>query len=277
MVTRIPRVIFLTGGIGNQLFQFTYGRWLQTNFGVVVKFANLQSSQVHGSSSLFLEENETIRLPKRLAEVLFKLGHRTALFIQKDLLAHPESTFASRAVPIQAGYWQTPFFLDAWNSPSNLKAQQIRKAMGLSVRSSRIDEVVVHVRRGDYRSRADKFGLLAPAYYRNCLEELNVDFSDPVAVLSDEPTFAVDMIQGLGWRHAFCPPENSLHPSEVLDYASLASKLVLSNSTFAWWAATIGSSEKLVAAPRTWFKSMAVSPYLLRDDWIKVESEWSER
>ena len=277
MIPKSPKIIFLTGGLGNQLFQFTYGRWLASEFGFRVKFANLQKSQIHSSSALRLHNDELVRIPASLEEAAFKLAHRISLAIQKDLLVNARSTALSRAMLIQAGYWQTPFFLDNWSSPSEIKMRQIFEAMGVVGEITTSQEVVVHIRRGDYRPRSQEFGLLSPSYYKNALETLGVSRSDPVSVISDEPIFAQDLIRGIGWEGAFCPSENNLKPAEVLTYAASAKKLIVSNSTFGWWAASLGSPDKAVAAPETWFRSTAVSPELLRSGWRKIPSDWSER
>lgn len=277
MSPRLPKIIFLTGGIGNQLFQYAYGRWLASEFGFQVKFSHLQNSQIHSHSALRLRKDELIQLPLGIEQLAFKLAHRISLTIHKDLLSQPTSTPLSRAMPIQAGYWQTPFFLDNWSIYPETKSQQIFEAMGVSREGSRPHEVVVHVRRGDYRPRSEEFGILSARYYKSALESLGVSLSDPIAVLSDEPAFAVDLIRGIGWARAFCPPENSLRPAEVLTYAAGANKIVLSNSTFAWWAASLGSPYKAVAAPETWFRSVTVSSQLIRTGWTSIPSDWSER
>jgi hypothetical protein len=50
--------------------------------------------------------------------------------------------------------------------------------------------------------------------------------------------------------------------------------MVIANSTYSWWAATLGNPNKTIACPSKWFAQMVDPEDLYPEGWIKVSSEW---
>jgi hypothetical protein len=62
--------------------------------------------------------------------------------------------------------------------------------------------------------------------------------------------------------------------SETMIAMSYAQKIIISNSTFAWWAAKLGEQKLCVCAPSKWFFNRKDPENLLPNHWIKIESVW---
>jgi hypothetical protein len=114
--------------------------------------------------------------------------------------------------------------------------------------------VGIHVRRGDYLN-IPGMGISTNYYYEraiNLITQLHGEKS--VIVFSDDPELAARLpsIAGLENVEFIVPPSES-GPIESLLLMSLASHLIMANSSFSWWAAWLGDSEvRTVIYPRPW-------------------------
>lgn len=133
----------------------------------------------------------------------------------------------------------------------------------------------VHVRRGDYLQarNQDVHGVCDANYYVRAIQLVRsmgaadlpiVSFTESVAELPDSLRGMSDVvIEDSGDRP----------PSEDLLALAGASSIVLSNSSFSWWAAFLGGNapERKVVAPRPWMRrgDIAASD-LLFPEWISI-------
>jgi hypothetical protein len=119
--------------------------------------------------------------------------------------------------------------------------------------------------------------VLTPDYFRQALEGgpfQASDFSRPLWIFSDDienVKTEFKFIKSMN-VHFVKAPDNS-DPAESLILMSLASSIIISNSTFSWWAATLSSGAKIVA-PSKWFKDMDDPEDLIPDHWIRIDSQW---
>lgn len=136
----------------------------------------------------------------------------------------------------------------------------------------------VHVRRGDYVGNSD-IGTLSVSYYEAALQELKSRgvtwdaiwiFSDDVALTKREfKDFSAE-----NRNLVFVEPPEDSHSFESLILMSRSSSLIIANSTYSWWAATLGNTEKVIICPAKWFLQMEDPKDLYPDTWIKVSSAW---
>jgi hypothetical protein len=113
------------------------------------------------------------------------------------------------------------------------------------------DFIAVHVRRGDYDPRYHT--LLLSDYYREAIRRLP---DLPIMLFSDDMHEAQKVVP---WH------TNTFHsPNAGYDLAmmTLAKFHIISNSSFAWWGAWLGNSERVIA-PGDWFGPL--SPYDTKD------------
>jgi hypothetical protein len=137
--------------------------------------------------------------------------------------------------------------------------------------------VGIHVRRGDYKDLA---GLeVGEIYYERALALLS-DLGGPqhLVVFSDEVELARDMSVWRRFPHVTfieSPPGTS--PLETLLLMSLASQLVIANSTFSWWAAWVGERpDRRVIFPRPWGNTLCENRDLIPPGWIGIGREAAE-
>lgn len=141
-----------------------------------------------------------------------------------------------------------------------------------------VPTISVHIRRGDYMNSRDSFGVLSAEYYtsaiRFTLENSSTKYSR-VLVFSDDLALAKQLFSNLeiSLPVQFAEsPEN--YPEEILMLMSQSDALVISNSSFSWWAAQLGNKSKFIVCPSKWFRGMLDPEDLLPPEWHKQESQW---
>jgi len=137
--------------------------------------------------------------------------------------------------------------------------------------------IAVHIRRGDYLNLnewwVEKFGSsdlsLPVGYYLKCLKEIPKKDKYKIIFVSDDMDFV---------RTAFSDVENALFANNdmITDFQIImnADACIISNSSFAWWAAYLNSKkDKKIYCPEHWlgFKIKREYPEnIIPGEWIKV-------
>jgi hypothetical protein len=135
--------------------------------------------------------------------------------------------------------------------------------------------LAIHVRRGDYLPLKESFGLLSDQYYTAALERAKQDFNyEKIWVFSDDLDTAQQLLYGINDLSFIEPPVFS-NPVESLVLMSKCRSFIISNSTFAWWAAILNSSNQVIY-PNPWFRNSNYSQDLCVPEWIPLESKWED-
>lgn len=269
----------LTGGLGNQLFQYAAARSLARREARALYFAwHLHRGNTQRSFML-----DHFRLPEGVHRTplgyrtLCSLGLRVPLTDRKAgklwrlamcrLHTLRESSFSYAPLASSAegvvteGYFQSwRYFADLeaelretlrpWREPSERNAQ-------LLARISRENAVCVHVRRGDYVTSKDAsayHGCLPADYYHAGIEALDTAARGATFyVFSDDSAWARQNLL-LGASTTVVDHNGVDVPWEDLRLMSACRHFVIANSTLSWWAAWLGPhADKRVVAPKRWF------------------------
>lgn len=97
----------------------------------------------------------------------------------------------------------------------------------------------VHVRRGDYAETWRGHGMLSREYYLDNWPD------GPVLVFSDDPKWCADNLPG-----------HIVHIDPIIDFMLMrqCQRFVISNSSFAWWAAWLADAPTVYPSP--WFTDL---------------------
>jgi len=262
----------LTGGLGNQLFQYACG-WEAARTGgreLVLDSSGFEHYTLRpfllgrlrvkarlASSSELKSWGMEGGLWPRIRRRLF--GPRIKLIREEGLAWKPLELPMDRELCLQ-GYWQSELYFKASKKELLKQFQPHSAARGanaaflkeISRAGSRA--VALHLRRGDYvsdPSAAAVHGALGPDYYRAALKRMK---NPRLFVFSDEPAWARQNLPFLkGARFAEANPPEA--PEEDLRLMSACRHFIIANSSFSWWGAWLGEkASSLVVAPRRWFK-----------------------
>ncbi len=176
------------------------------------------------------------------------------------------------------GYFQTyRYFNNVKNCLTSIEIKMpSRKYLETKDYFEKYDVLSIHVRRGDYVKHKSLYGLLGKEYYVEAINKLlSTNPNLKVWIFSDEVYAARELLEEIvPLSSVWVQPDAFDDDAEVLLTMSKSKALIIANSTFSWWAATLSNNDALVVAPSNWYQGMKDPEDLIPDSWIRVESYW---
>lgn len=228
--------ITIFGGLGNQLFQLSQAlelskssnvkliypySWAKGTFKDEYKdfFTSLGAPAFTTSKSLRFLSSVSTFLPFKVVQ----FGRLLRIEVHSNAYSslEPQEKYASRV--IHTGYFQN----DAQVNNSGL-ALTIAALSNDPV--SQIDELVVHVRGGDFISAQRLYGLLDHEFYTDAIRAIGQHL--PITCITNDKNYALDLLRPLHFSFS-----ESNGPLEDFFKAISAQNFVGSNSTYSWWIA----------------------------------------
>lgn len=282
-------VVTLMGGLGNQMFQYAFGRGVAVSLGrrLVLDAMGLPTGEpphrryyaldglplsaavsVVGATAASDRGEDSQPIKRGVRRLALRLLERQVVREPglDDLL--PLGTIPKHLAFLR-GYWQSPAYFEH-------VARQIRHELTPETepggRVERLLErladettIAVHVRRGDYAtvsSVASFHGLQDVAYYRRAVETIAIEVGGRITavVVSDDPQWAErDLKLDVPVVHA--EAESPLSQHETLALMSRCHHHVIANSSFSWWGAWLAQhASQRVIYPERWFLRHEVDP-----------------
>jgi hypothetical protein len=281
--------VTLTGGMGNQMFQYATGRRLADHLGTgltldISGYVNPKphltprhyelsafairaelDDRDHFSRRLLTRLQETMPIPAR--------GIRTQLREQSfsfdpRVLSAPDGT-------VLHGYWQSELYF------SDIRARivddfqfieppdAVNQAMAARIHD--VTAVSLHVRRGDYVTN-QRHGTKPLDYYSAALEIMSAKIDEPhFFVFSDDPSWCK---QNLRIEHptTYIDHNNADTGYKDLGLMSQCRHHIIANSSFSWWGAWLNRyPDKIVVAPERWFADASIDTGdLYPPEWLKA-------
>ena len=283
----------LMGGIGNQLFCYFAGYHLsqKNNADLEIDTTAIKRSGPLEQSTIEemgLSGNFVFNSRNGLNRYLCRILRRLNLFIPSlykitKYYSNTEIGFDAKLdvlkLPVTIdGYFQSYKYVDPYIEQIRPLRLQ-KKSQWLSERENELSGVnflAIHVRRGDYSNLTDTFGLLSLQYYLNGIRlARGLGCDGPIVVFSDEIKVAREMLsESIGENVYWIDPPLSSPPIESIHLMSLARCIIIANSTFSWWGATLSKSDSIVFAPSKWFRKKQDPFDLLPPHWKIIDSTW---
>jgi len=290
-------IVEITGGLGNQMFQYAFGRAQAERLGVdlVLDTTSFIRYRLHHGFQL----SKVFNIQAREAtshELKDLLGWRILAFAGggwirsialrlpgKRLVREPHFHYCAEVTDALPG----SYFTGYWQSERYFAhvGETIRREFTFkhppSAENSRIldhihgcNSVSIHVRRGDFvtNGRTNAYhGSCSGDYYSNAVRIIQQRVENAAFfVFSDE----------IGWAQAnlsvprpctFVEHNIGQNSFEDMRLMSVCKHHIIANSSFSWWGAWLNSGpEKLVVAPKNWFLAKLKTEDLLPETWIKI-------
>ncbi len=261
----------IKGGLGNQMFQYTYGRNLELSDKKVlfdISFFNVTSSL-----------NDTARD--------YKLNKYN--LITKSLFSSKKNKFTNLIIKIKRkiGFKVEEFYQSEkyFKDIENIIREEFTLKNPLKAETKKWEEriaqppisVSIHIRRGDYvqnQSTNAYHGTCNMDYYKNAIKfiknKINSDFE--IFIFSDDINWARENLKFPYKMYFVSNPE--IPDCEEMYLMSLCKHNIIANSSFSWWGAWLNkNNNKIVVAPKKWFnnpKANKEAKDIVPKEWFKI-------
>ena len=253
-------IIRLTGGLGNQLFQYTYGRslsiekneelFLDTSWykGRISRYFMLDLYNVHARKASWFRR---VLNKKEILQDLDGSWHNEKFFKENEETIRKELTL---------------------KNPLSPHAQDFLK----QIQST--NSVSLHLRGGDYvrGNKSSYHGTCSREYYEEAVRRIRETNPDVhFFIFTDDLPWAREHIE-FPTPHTIVSGNQSLPDEEELALMSACKHNIIANSTFSWWAAWLNPNKsKIIVAPKKWFADETANEKsgasgILRASWIQI-------
>lgn len=288
MTNKKKIIVRLSGGIGNQMFQYATSRAIsfRNNGDLLLDLASFKktgstdtprefslnnfniwgrAAGISGILDIGLPNMEDVSILGKIKRKIFRTAEYFSPLHKKKFIVEPAFTFCPDILKIEnncylSGVWQSEkYFKDVEgvlkkeftlkNKPSVETKNWIEKVAGCN-------SVSIHIRRGDYinNPKTNQFhGVCSLEYYNDAIKLISQKINDPVFfIFSDD----------IDWAKANLKidyPIFYVSDKKTPDYEELAimSKCrhnIIANSSFSWWGAWLNENpDKIAIAPKKWF------------------------
>lgn len=270
--------IFVNGGLGNQLFQYSFVHSERKRIKVYLDFKPRFDRPFELESLI-----ETCKHGTKICKTnkfLLNLRIKITRFTKKLNSNFLEKTF-SRIT--QVSIEQKPFsylpqgqtdkhslymgYFQHWKNVAN-SWEVFGPELISYIESIKFPEnlnhdlqktILIHIRQGDLVTVKDTMGVLDSGYYSNSISLIKKNHTEiafDIVVVTDDVSRAKDVINNEKINNFFIYGPEDLSAWQTLKLLSGAKFIVSANSTLSWWGAYIASKQGgFVVFPDPWFKN----------------------
>lgn len=290
----------ITGGIGNQMFQYAFARNISllkhTDLKLDISSFSWDSLRIFELSDFFfisnhlatsddycqLKNHHTYPIIERIKRKITNSNFPYYLHatVKEQSFAFDNKISIINKNCILEGCWQSEkYFLKNKNQiiqdftfkhkPNDYYNQIINQITDFQT-------VSVHIRRGDYVNNSTTLafhGLCSIDYYNNAISCISHKVANPLFIfISDDIEWCKQYFNNI--PNSIFIENNKGADYEDLRLMSMCKHNIIANSSFSWWGAWLNNNaNKIVIAPKQWFANkemQAQTKDLIPETWIKL-------
>lgn len=274
--------IHVSGGLGNQLFQYAAGRALSIK--------NDERLLIDRRVYISRENERTFELENYTINAIITPSAFFDHLKYKLITTKTKSIFSEKSVRYDLklaaqprgayllGHWQSEKYFRKFSSiikkdlTYKYKLNPYYQFLLKKINNS--NSVFLHVRRGDYISNStynQVHGICSNDYYTNGLKLIEKIVKNPhIFIFSDDIKWAKSNLH-TNLQTTFVNPkqENACHELEIMRACKHS---IIANSSFSWWGAWLDEyGGKIIIAPNKWFNSSTHDATdIVPDRWVKI-------
>lgn len=280
-------IVKLQGGLGNQLFQYTFGLYLKEILNSELKFdfaENLKKDYRNNSLDiqklgveLPLANEKDIAKYKLLPDFLWRVERKLTQLLpalNSSMIVHnnPQVLVDIVRNAYYDGYYQRNDYVD--KTFSILKKQlklDMDKVADLQTQNLNPNETVtgIHIRRGDYLDKANSkiFEVCGIDYYNEAVRRVeDLTGCEKFLIFTQDKAWARENL--IGKKFEVFDGSSALQDFLIM---SKCDHNIIANSTFSWWSAKLNENpHKVVVTPEKWYKNQDSLDCFLDEKWIKL-------
>jgi hypothetical protein len=253
----------IQGGLGNQMFQYAYGKHLATKYKKKL-YCDINFYQYQSLRNFSLQDFENIDLDTSVDNIKVNFP----IYKIDDDFNYKEIAEPNNCGYYLDGYWQSEKYFKESESvirkqfkPNKFLFESILETPGLDTKT-----VSMHIRRTDYVTSNGYHPVQSLDYYQNAIDLIG-DY-DTLYIFSDDINWCKE---NLKFNNMIFRDGNS--DIEDLFLMSMCANNIIANSTFSWWAAWLNEHpDKKVISPSKWLgeQTNLNTNDIIPLDWIKI-------
>jgi hypothetical protein len=288
----------ITGGLGNQLFQYAAGKALSLHHKVplfldVSSFyrkelpelevpRNFELFNFSGISDNMIQDEKINALIKIKKETI--LSKRLIPAYKKKVYQEPhyhfdKNFFKAREAVLLKGGWQSEKYFKKYEIDIRnrliINNSLIKNVLDISKIIKNQNSVSVHVRRGDYLRKKiiyEWHGVMGKDYYATAFDLLKRKTKDlKIYYFTDDIDWVTQNLLQVFDGEIVSGAITQSHYEDIF-LMSQCKHNIIANSSFSWWGAWLNNNpNKIVIAPKKWFnKGPKDTQDLIPEEWLKI-------
>lgn len=301
-------VVKLMDGLGNQMFQYAFGRFLQEVYHEKVVFETMKLQ--HNSTRKLGIQNFNIPLSNKgnskdstcrfaspieniilqaisksfrlIAEKIFRISMsgeasyhamiKWGFYTTNDSISYYTFRKTKKKVKFVRGYFQSEKYFAEISEiiKKELRIKNIDNTIvhRLARQMEKENSVCIHIRRDDYIGNK-RFEICTEKYYRQAVELIKEKVKKPIFYVFSNSSSDLKWIkEHYNFTANMHFVEEGKNEFEDLFLMYHCQNHIISNSTFSWWGSYL-SNNSITIAPQKWINSDEKQD-VLRDEWILI-------
>ncbi len=286
------KFIKLYGGLGNQMFQYAFGKALEKKLGCEVLYDDYWFTFIRKEAekakhfTMRTYELDLFGLKPKMATrqdinnyfapaLAAKISVNDKMIMDTNPYVFDEKMFEDLDNDYYSGYFQNEKYFECikeeikkdFTLPEIPKEDKKNTKLLNEIQKS--NSVFIHLRRGDY---IDLGMVLELEYYKKAVEYIKKNIKNPkfyvFGIDSDEYIAKEFKINN---SFKFVGNHNLKNAEDWKDLKLMqeCKHAIIANSTFSWWAAYLSDySGKIVVAPTPWIENQ---DGIICENWVKIE------
>lgn len=256
------KYIFLSGGLGNQMFQYAFFlSCKRKRVSVKLNRDLYEVNRMHNGYMLnhaFGVSDEDLVKSNRFSVLksrLLRRYHPSGLVYSDKPMVYDEDAFNTRAKYIDGCFINFHYFDDI--------QQVVRKVFDFKgidgtnlewmIRMHHCNSVSLHIRRGDYLKNSI-YGVCDEKYYEQAIAAIKGMVVTPkFFIFSDDTIWCEDFMKKHDVDYQIISHNTGRDSYKDMYLMTQCKYNIIANSTFSWWGAWLNDNEgKIVIAPNKW-------------------------
>lgn len=270
------KIVVFWGGLGNQLFEYAYYKWLQEKYPDQKIYSYFPSIGLTNHNGLEISKHFNVELPPSsilttvIGYTLFNVN-RICRRLHLPVIATCTQQNCKYSTVFHCDYWQdkkyisNSFNLESFNIDNlDEKNRELLKIVDGD------DIVAVHIRRGDYLMAENigmYGGICTEKYYSQAMKFIEERIGNPRYIFfSDDSRYVKEHYYEkaaiiVDWNTG----KQSFYDMFLM---SQCKNMILANSTFSYWAARLNNKSGIICCPNKWTNHN--EPDIILDCWNKI-------
>ena len=266
--------VILTGGLGNQMFEYAAGKVLALKLGKKLTLdlyaLNKKTKGVQRNFELNIFNIDPNISSSWETQFLVKsfpivdksrrfFGYTFNYYRDKSAIVYlPEFEKLNGNVILHGHFQNEKYFIgykDIIRKEFSFKAPLTGRNNALAARIQSTESIAVHIRRSDYLTDSN-FALCSADYYSEAISQIKEKIENPHFFIFSQDFEWVKENISLGDSPVEYVDWNKKGDSYIdMQLMSLCKHNIIANSSFSWWAAWLNANpEKMIYAPSKWFR-----------------------